>query len=254
MWGRAAVAVFAVVAYVGFLGSFLAFMLFSSGLASGFTVDGGARGSPLAAVAVDLCLAFLFGATHSVMARPRWKRRWTRGLRPGLERSVFVLVASVQLLLVCALWWPVAGPDLWQSSGTLAVALRALSALGWATAFASSYLIDHLGLFGLRQGLGLAPVPEALRTPFLYRIVRHPLYLGMLVGLWAAPRMTISHALFAGLLTLYVLIGVRYEERALVRSFGQAYRDYQARVPMLLPVPRRAPAFTDAVAARRTRD
>lgn len=254
MLGRAAVALFAVVAYVGFLGSFLAFMLFSSGLAPGFTVDGAARGNPLAAIAVDVCLVFLFGTTHSVMARPRWKRLWARGRLAGLERSVFVLVASIQLLLVCALWWPVAGPDLWQSSGALAIALRALSALGWATAFASSYLIDHFALFGLRQGLGLASAPDALRTPFLYRIVRHPLYLGMLVGLWAAPHMTISHMLFASLLTLYVLVGIRYEERALIRNFGQTYRDYQARVPMLLPVPRRTPAFTDAVAARRARD
>jgi methanethiol S-methyltransferase len=252
MLGRAAVTAFAVVAYVIFLGSFLAFVVFSSGLVPGFTVDGVARDSPVAALALDLCLVFLFGITHSVMARPRWKRVWARGLG-SLERSVFVLVASVQLLLLCALWWPVGGPDVWRSSGALAIALQALAALGWATALASSYLIDHLALFGLRQGLGLAPVPDALRTPSLYRIVRHPMYLGMLIGLWAAPRMTISHALFAGLFTLYVLIGIRYEERALIRSFGKPYRDYQARVPMLLPVPRRAPV-TDAVAARHARD
>jgi protein-S-isoprenylcysteine O-methyltransferase Ste14 len=254
MLGRTAVAVFAVVVYLVFLGSFLAFVIFSSGLLPSFTVDAEARGSPLAAVALDLCLVFLFGATHSVMARPRWKRLWTRGLGAGLERSVYVLVASIQLLLLCALWWPVAAPDLWRSSGALAIALQALAAVGWATALGSSYLIDHLALFGLRQGLGLAPVPDALRTPFLYRIVRHPMYLGMVIGLWAAPRMTFSHALFAGLFTLYVLIGIRYEERALIRSFGKPYCDYQARVPMLLPLPRRTPAVTDAVAARHARD
>lgn len=254
MLGRTAVAVFAVVVYLVFLGSFLAFVIFSSGLLPSFTVDAEARGSPVAAVALDLCLVFLFGATHSVMARPRWKRLWTRGLGAGLERSVYVLMASIQLLLLCALWWPVAAPDLWRHSGALAIALQALAALGWATALGSSYLIDHLALFGLRQGLGLAPVPDALRTPFLYRIVRHPMYLGMLIGLWAAPRMTFSHALFAGLFTLYVLIGIRYEERALIRSFGKPYCDYQARVPMLLPLPRRTPAVTDAVAARHMRD
>ena len=253
MLGRAAVALFAVVVYVLFLGSFLAFVVFASGLVPGFTVDGVARGSPLAAVALDLCLVFLFGITHSVMARPRWKRLWARRLGAGVERSVYVLVASIQLLLLCALWWPVAGPDLWRSSGALAIALQALAALGWATALGSSFLIDHLALFGLRQALGLAPMPDALRTPSLYRLVRHPMYLGMLIGLWAAPRMTISHAIFAGLFTLYVLVGIRYEERALIRSFGKLYCAYQARVPMLLPVPRRAPV-TDVVAARHARD
>jgi protein-S-isoprenylcysteine O-methyltransferase Ste14 len=173
------------------------------------------------------------------MARPRFKRVWTRIVPPACERSVYVLVASGQLALLSWQWRTWGAAPLWNAVGVAAIALRTLQALGWATALLSTFLIDHFELFGLRQGFGGASKAVTFRTPLLYRYVRHPLYLGMLTALWSAPTMTLGHLLLAGLLTIYVLIGVRHEERDLVRLFGDEYRRYQAEVPMLLPLPRR---------------
>jgi protein-S-isoprenylcysteine O-methyltransferase Ste14 len=129
----------------------------------------------------------------------------------------------------------------WSASGALAIVLAVVQALGWGLALASTFMIDHLALFGLRQGLGLASPPQSqsLKTPLAYRLVRHPLYLGMIVGLWSAPVLSAGHLLLAAAMTAYILVGIHHEERDLVRQFGDAYAAYRARVRKLVPVPRR---------------
>src|SRR5262249_45697953 len=141
-----------------------------------------------------------------------------------------------QLALLCWAWQPLAGVQLWRTTGAAALALRAGSLLGWAMVLLSSHLIDHFELFGLRQAFHATAKPAGFRTPFLYRWVRHPLYLGVLIGLWVTPTMTSGHLLLAVTMTAYILVGVHHEERDLVRTFGDEYRRYQARVPRLLPL------------------
>jgi len=237
------VRIFAVLSYFAFIVAFIYFVGFVAGVAVPKHVDSGPADS---AVVVDLALVAFFGLVHSLMARAGWKRVWTRIVPPQAERSTYVLVASAQLALVCWQWRPLAGPTLWTTSGAATALVLALQGLGWAMALVSTCLIDHFELFGLRQAFGGQPSEPTLRSPFLYRWVRHPLYLGMLIGLWSAPIMTTSHLLLASLFTAYVLVGVRHEERDLMRTFGDAYRRYQAEVPMLLPIPRPC-----AVVARR---
>jgi protein-S-isoprenylcysteine O-methyltransferase Ste14 len=236
-----AVRAFAVVAYLAFLAAFLDVIAFASGVLAPRTVDDDP--APLAfALFVDVALVAFFGAVHSIMARAWFKRAWAKLVPPPLERSVYVLVASAQLLLLCAEWRSFDAPTLWSTSGAPAIAIGALQAIGWATVLVSSFLIDHFELFGLRQAFARpsssssSPQPQQLRTPLLYRVVRHPLYLGIVVAIWSAPTMTASHALFASLMTAYVLIGAMHEERDLARVFGDEYRAYQRRVPMLVPL------------------
>jgi protein-S-isoprenylcysteine O-methyltransferase Ste14 len=236
---RLAVRCFALVAYAAFLGVFVYFIGFAGGIGVPRAVDDGAETAPGAAAAIDIGLVLFFGVAHSVMARAWFKRAWTRVVPPAAERSAYVLVASAQLALLCWQWRPIVAPVLWQATGPAALALRTLGLAGWTLVLASSFLIDHFELFGLRQAFaGRDPAPPSLRTPLFYRVVRHPLYLGILVGLWAAPVMSAGHLLLAALMTAYILVGVHHEERDLLRLFGDEYRRYQERVPMLLPLPR----------------
>ncbi len=216
------VRVFALVSYAAFNASFLYFLAFLSGVT-------GERPASSAGLAIDLGLLALFAITHSVMARAAFKRRWTAIVGPRAERSVFVLVASVQLALICWQWRALPGPVLWSTSRVLVAG----QLLGFAIALASTFAIDHFELFGVRQALG----PPRLRTPWLYRIVRHPLYLGIAIALWSAPVMTIGRLVLAAGLTLYIVVGATLEERDLVASFGDDYRRYQREVPMLVPLP-----------------
>jgi methanethiol S-methyltransferase len=234
------VRLYALLAYAGFQATFVYLIGFVFGWGVPKAIDDGPPTPWVAAVAIDLGLVLFFGVVHSVMARARFKRLWTKVVPPAAERSTYVLVASAQLALLCWQWRPIDAPTLWTATGTLAVALRALSAVGWGTALLSTFLIDHFELFGLRQGFGRSTPEPVLRTPLLYRWVRHPLYFGTLLAFWSAPTMSIGHLLFAALFTVYILIGVRHEERDLLRIFGDAYRSYQAEVPMLIPFVRRA--------------
>ena len=233
---------YALFSYAAFLASFGYFAGFVGGLGVPKAIDDGPTTAPILAVTLDLALALFFGLAHSVMARASFKRAWTRVVPAAAERSTYVLVASAQLALLCWQWRPIGTLQLWTTSGTLALAVRALQAGGWALALLSTYQIDHFELFGLRQAFGGRAREPVLRTPLLYRWVRHPLYFGMLLALWSASTMSAGHFLLSTLLTLYVLIGVRHEERDLVRVFGDAYRAYQAAVPMLIPFPRAASA------------
>ncbi len=230
---------------VAIYGAFFATFLYLIGFTGGFallprTVDaGGPVGSTLTAVAVDAALIALFGVQHSVMARPAFKARWTRIVPPPLERSVYVLFASLALILLFALWRPIPQPIWTVASPAGAALLWALFAIGWLLVLVSTYLINHFELFGLQQAwLHLrrrTAAPARFRTPLLYRVVRHPLYSGFFLAFWSTPRMTVGHLLLAIGMGVYTLIAIGHEERDLVDAFGDEYRDYQAATGMLIP-------------------
>ena len=201
---------------------------------------GGARTPWRAALAIDLALLLLFAVPHSVMARAGFKRRWARLVPPAAERSAYALVAALSLALLFWQWRPIPAP-VWDARGTAwASAAWALFALGWALCAASVLTTNLFELTGLRQawararGRSHAPVALTTTSP-LYAAVRHPLYLGFLLALWATPRLTAGHLLFAAVNTAYILVAVRYEERDLLAALGAAYAAYRARVPALIP-------------------
>ena len=225
---------FAVVAYVAFVASFTSFAAFVCGFLP--TRRGGNGGAP-GAVAIDLALVALFGVTHSVMARQGFKRLLTRVVPPAAERSLFVLVASIELAFLMYAWRPLPGPTVWSTTGALAAVLVGAQLLGFGIVLLSSFLIDHFELFGLRQAFADRLPSPSFRTPALYRHVRHPLYMGFLTAFWFAPRMSLGQLCLAGAFTAYILVAIRFEERDLVRVHGERYRRYQRQVPMLIPAP-----------------
>lgn len=231
---------YSLAAYAAATAALLYFIGFSGNLLVPKPVDGGA-GAPLAvAIATDLLLLALFGIQHSVMARQGFKRWWTRVVPPAVERSTYLLATCAVLAAMFWFWVPITAPVVWRVEHAAGqAALWCLFALGWLLVLASSYLIDHWELFGLRQVLARLrnrPAPQGeFRTPLLYRHVRHPLYAGFMLGLWAVPVMTAGHLLFTVGLSLYILVGIAFEERDLVRQFGDRYRHYRERVGMLIP-------------------
>nr|WP_217493340.1 methanethiol S-methyltransferase [Haladaptatus sp. W1] len=194
-------------------------------------------------LAVDIGLIALFGLQHSVMARPSFKERWTQFVPEPIERSTYVLFASLTLLLLMMFWRPLSG-TIWNVEGVLALFLWVIYVGGWLLMFAAVKMIDGDDLLGLRQvrayrdGRELKPLD--FQTPALYRYVRHPIMTGFLVAFWVTPRMTSAHLLFAAGMTLYIFIGVTLEQRDLVAAFGDRYEQYQSRVPMFIPRPGRA--------------
>jgi protein-S-isoprenylcysteine O-methyltransferase Ste14 len=235
---------YSLLSYVGFLAIFSYFAWFSDGIGVPRSVDGGS-GAPLsAAIAVDLGLLLLFGLQHSVMARAGWKRALTRVLPVQLERSTFVLVSSLTLALLMWQWQPLEGV-LWSvESGSAAAVLWTINALGWLGVPVSSLMIDHFDLFGLKQTFQHFRRESFARrgfvTPLVYKYVRHPMMTSLLVGLWVTPHMSLSHLLLSVGMTAYVIIGVHFEERALVRELGSAYERYQSSTPKFFPVGKRA--------------
>ncbi len=235
-------------AYAVFLFAFLYAVGFVSGVVVPKHVDSGVPLSWPLALVVDLGLLALFAVQHSGMARPGFKRVWTKIIPAPIERSTFVLASSLVLVLLYWQWQPLP-VAVWEVEGEAGrLALHALAALGWALVLASTFVIDHFDLFGLRQSwrtaLGRGPSPEApFVTRAFYRVVRHPIMLGFLIAFWATPTMSAGRLLFALATTGYILIAVKYlEERDLIAQYGDTYRDYQRRVPMLLPWRRRRAA------------
>lgn len=195
--------------------------------------------APLPALLIDLALIALFGVQHSVMARPGFKAAWTRVVPAPLERTIYVLAASLCLIVLFALWQPILR-DVWRVTDPVGAGLLwALFAAGWAIVLLSTFLINHFELFGLIQAYrhwrGTSAADPRFRTPLLYKVVRHPLYSGFLLSLWAIPAMTLGHVVLAAGLSVYVLIAIRYEERDLVAVFGPDYAEYQASTGMLVP-------------------
>ncbi|TXL60851.1 NnrU family protein [Aeromicrobium terrae] len=203
------------------------------------TVDGPHRVSTGKAVVIDLALLLLFAVQHSVMARPTVKTWMRRSVPPRIERTVYVLATNACLVLTLLFWEPFGG-RVWHVDGAAAVAVWILCGAGWALAVASTFAVDHLELTGLRQA-GWAEAREAgdLEVRGLHAIVRHPLMTGLLVAFWATPHLGASHLLFAAASTGYIVVGIHFEERDLRRHFGTAYDEYAARVPSVIPRPRR---------------
>jgi protein-S-isoprenylcysteine O-methyltransferase Ste14 len=198
-----------------------------------------ARGAPLGvALLVDALLLLAFAVQHSVMARPAFKRWWTRIIPAAAERSTYILFSSIALIALYTYWEPIGGMVWNVESPTGVAVLYWFFALGWGLVFLSSFLINHFDLFGLRQvwlqlrSRSYTPVDFAM--PVLYRIVRHPLYVGLLLAFWSTPTMTLTHLVFAIATTLYILIGIRLEEHDLVTEHPE-YAQYKKRVPMLVP-------------------
>ena len=238
MTGRAAALLYGLASYLIFSASFAYTPAFIGNFLVPKTIDVGPDSGRAQAVLIDVILLSLFAIQHSVMARPAFKRWWTRIIPPSCERSTYVLISSLLLILIFWQWRPIA-PTIWHLEGWPAAMLTAIFWMGWLIALASTFQIDHFELFGLRQAFdalrGAADRVQTFKTPILYRLVRHPLMLGLLIAFWATPHMTAGHLLFAVLISAYILVGVRLEERDLVAAFGTTYEQYRQRVPMLMP-------------------
>ena len=236
--------VYGLFAYALFLGTFLYAIAFTGNLLVPKTIDSGAAGALPVAIAVNALLLTLFALQHSGMARPGFKRWWTRIIPEPIERSTYVLLSSGALILLFALWRPMPQP-IWDVTAVPLAArvLWSVFALGWLIVLLSTFMIGHANLFGLQQVwsslVGRMRGEDEFRTPLLYGLVRHPIMLGFLIGFWATPLMTAGHLLFALATTGYILIATQLEERDLVAHFGQIYEDYRRRVPAFIPLPRR---------------
>ena len=205
-------------------------------------INDGVAGSGAAGAAWNVLILGVFGIQHTIMARPAFKRWWTRICPPAIERSTFVLATVAILTWLVVAWRPFPGV-VWQLEGAAALAITALAVVGWVIVLLSTFLIDHFELFGLKQtvayALGRPLEPAKFVERSLYKWVRHPLMLGFLIAFWAAPTMTWGHLLFAGVVTAYVLAALAIEEATLVELHGAAYEDYRRRVPKLFPRLRR---------------
>ena len=230
--------IYGVLGYALFLGVSLYAFGFVGGFVTPTSLDG-APGRPLfEALAIDLGLLAAFALQHSGMARPTFKRWWTRLVPEPVERSTYVLLSSLAMVALFIGWQPIGGV-VWKTEGPIRLAVIGAYAFGWVVLLYATFLIDHFDLFGLKQVwrrfTGRTHVAPRFHTPGLYRVVRHPIYIGWLMIFWAAPVMTAAHLVFAVVTTVYILVAIQFEERDLLDVFGAEYADYRRRTPMLTP-------------------
>lgn len=237
---KTAILLYGLLSYAFFLITFLYAIGFVGGHLVPKGIDDGSRTPVAQAVLINLALLSLFAIQHSVMARPWFKRWWLGCISPAIERPTYVLLATAALALLMWQWRPLLEVIWSVTDPTLAIALAALSLFGWLLVLISTFMISHFELFGLKQVFmrfaGRSMPEAAFRTPGLYKLVRHPIYLGFMIAFWATPVMSQGHLLFAAVTTAYILIGIMLEERDLIALFGDDYRRYRERVAMLLPL------------------
>jgi methanethiol S-methyltransferase len=242
--GRIIGFLFGLVAYLVFLPTFLYAIGFVTGVGVPKTIDDGPVVPVTEALIVNLLLLSLFAVQHSGMARKPFKRWLTQFVPASVERSVYVLLASLALILLLWQWRPIPAV-VWQVTNVqVAMTMTALSLAGWLLVLFSTFLINHFELFGLHQvaaNLAGRTMPAArFKTPVLYKFVRHPIYLGFIIAFWATPVMTVGHLLFAAVTTAYIFVGIALEEHDLIQLFGEEYKRYRAQVGMLAPFRRKS--------------
>ncbi len=230
--------VYGVACYLFFLAAFLYAIAFVGDLPVPKTIDSGTAGALVPSLIVDALLLGLFAIQHSLMARPAFKRVWTKVVAPPVERSTYVLAASAALIVLYVFWRPLPHP-IWTVTGPAALVLRVGFWLGWGLVLLSTFLINHFELFGLQQVYdrlrGHQRAAMEFRTPAVYRWVRHPIYLGFILAFWSTPTMTVGHLVFALATLGYILIAIQLEEHDLIGVFGDRYRQYRRQAGMLWP-------------------
>ena len=239
MFNKLLTLLYGIVCYILFVGVFSYAILFIGNIAVTPSLDFPGGGNLLEALAINISLLAVFALQHSIMARPAFKRKFTKIIPTQVERSTYVLASTVLLGMIVYHWQPLGGV-IWQLTDPTAIAIvYGLFAIGWAILFLASFQLNHFDLFGLRQVWlhfrGKPYTHLTFKTPWLYRYVRHPLYTGLMIGLWAAPTMTAAHLIFALLCTSYIFIGANLEERDLEKALPE-YKQYKKQVPMFLPV------------------
>lgn len=243
MMGRLLAFVYGLVSYVIFFVTFLYAIGFVGNVFVPKSIDSGVPGSFMQSLVVDALLLGIFAIQHSVMARPGFKKAWTKMVPAAIERSTYVLLASLSLALLFWQWRPILDVVWSFRNPTAGMVLQVIFFAGWGIVLLSTFLIGHFDLFGLRQvylyWIGKAQPAAMFKTPGLYKIVRHPIMLGFIIAFWATPKMTVGHLVFAAATTVYILIAVKIEERDLTNFYGDTYREYKRGVSMLIPLPRK---------------
>lgn len=237
--GKLVAFLYGIVAYLVFAIVIVYAIGFVCGLVVPKTIDSGPAGPLMESIVINLVLMTIFALQHSVMARPQFKAWWTTIVPKSVERSTYVLLASLALALVFWQWRPIPGVVWEVKEPTIGAFLLYFGLFGWVLVFISTFMINHFELFGLHQvanNLAGKPMPPMkFKTPMLYNVVRHPIYLGFIIFVWATPVMTAGHLLFAAVVTAYIFVGIALEEHDLIAVFGDEYRRYRQRVAMIVP-------------------
>ena len=245
---RVVVFLFGLISYLVFFGTFLYAIGFVGNVLVPKSIDSGTAESVSSSLIINLVLLTIFALQHSVMARPGFKKAWTRIVPKPIERSVYVLFASSALTLLFWQWRPMTGL-VWNVENFAGrVILLSVFVAGWLIVLLSTFMINHFELFGLRQvyyhSRGAQPPDMAFTTRAFYNFVRHPIMLGFIIAFWATPTMTVGHLLFAAVTTAYILVAIQFEERDLVNSHGETYLEYKRNVGMLVPTAKKSSVVT----------